>query len=250
MIKDLKILELDYETSPQIGYFFGSIWETNIIKVIRHEQVLTASYKWYGEKTVHVVGQNDFKDYIPGVLNDKSLIEFLAPIIAEADFLVAHNGDNFDFKVFNTRLLAHRLPPMPDVKTFDTKKLARGKFHFPSNKLNDIADFLGVGQKLQHHGLDMWLGCENGNESDWKTMKKYDKQDTILMDKIFTIILPYVKLPAMFDKVNDELKRCPNPICGSDDVSLQGYRILASGKKKRRYQCNVCGKWGHGNKEV
>jgi len=56
----LKILILDFETSPAKGYFFGHIWETNIIEVIEYEQVLSVAWKWYGEKSVHVMGQDDF----------------------------------------------------------------------------------------------------------------------------------------------------------------------------------------------
>lgn len=247
-MKDLKILLLDFETSPAKGYFFGSIWETDIVKVIEYEQILSVSWKWYGEKKVHVLGQDDFKDYKPGKLNDKLLVEKFAKELEKADYVVAHNGISFDFKVFNTRLLHYRIKPMPDYKVFDTKVLARGKFHFPSNKLNDIADFLGIGEKTKHPGISMWLGCEQGIQKDWNIMKKYDKQDTILLDKIFKILLPYVKLPVLFNKLDETFAYCK--ICGSSHLQRRGEEITVSGVRKPRYQCQDCGKWGYVNKKT
>ena len=79
-----RILSLDYETSPQKGYFFGPIWETNIIEVIEHTTILCVGYKW-DDGPVKVIGQSDFKDYKKGVLNDESLVKFFAPLLKEAD---------------------------------------------------------------------------------------------------------------------------------------------------------------------
>jgi predicted PolB exonuclease-like 3'-5' exonuclease len=244
MINKPKILLLDYETSPAKGYFFGSIWETNIVKVIEYEQILSVSWKWYGEKGVHVKGQDDFKGYKKGVLNDEAIVRFFAKELEKADFVVAHNGVSFDFKVFNTRLLNYRMKPMPEFRVFDTKTLVKSRFHLPSNKLNDIADFLGIGEKLKHTGFSMWLGCEAGNKKDWATMKKYDRQDTVLLDKIFTIIFPYVKVPTMFNKIDKDSPQCSNPSCNSFHLQARGFSILSSGVRKSRYQCQDCGKWG------
>lgn len=119
--KKPNILSLDYETSPSKGYFFGSIWETNIIEKIEDEQILCVGYKWNDEK-VKVVGQDDFKGYKKGVLNDKELVKFFANILEQADIVSCHNGDQFDIKVFNTRLLFHGMKPIPIKKSFDTKK--------------------------------------------------------------------------------------------------------------------------------
>jgi DNA polymerase elongation subunit (family B) len=173
MSSSLKVLILDYETSPAKGYFWGSIWETNIIEVIEYEQILCVGWRWYGEKKAHVIGQDDFKSYKKGKLNDKDLVKFFVPILQKADVIIGHNSDQFDIKVFNTRLLHYRLPTIPINKSIDTKKISKGQFHLPSNKLDDIADFLEIDRKLAHTGKNMWLGCEQGVEKDWRLMKKY-----------------------------------------------------------------------------
>lgn len=239
MNKQLKILEIDYESSPAKGYFFGGIWETNIIEVIEYEQILSIAWKWHGENKIHVVGQDDFKRYKPGVLNDKDLISFFVPIIEQADIVVGHNSDNFDNRVLNTRLLAHGFKPIPPFKSFDTKKIAKSKFHLPSNKLDDIADFLGIERKLAHTGKNMWLGCEQGNEKDWKMMKDYNKRDILILDKVLDKIIPFMKFTNEF---TENGIKCPNPTCGSTHMTKSKRRMCATGFKQQ-YQCQKCGSY-------
>jgi DNA polymerase elongation subunit (family B) len=235
-----RILSLDYETSPAKGYFFGSIWETNIIEVIEYEQILCVAYKW-NDGTVKVIGQDDFKGYKKGVLNDKSLVEFFAPILEQADVVSAHNGDRFDLPVFNTRLLAHGLAPVPITKSFDTKKIAKNMFHLPSNKLDDIADFLNIGRKLSTH-KSLWMGCENGDKASWKYMKKYCGCDVLLQYEVLKKILPFAKQTEDFIFINQDGITCPNPLCLSKHITKDKRRIVKGGYKQQ-YQCQACGSY-------
>lgn len=235
-----RVLSFDLETSPAKGYFFGSIWETNIIEVIEHEQILCVGYKW-DDEPVKVVGQDDFKSYKKGVLDDKELMMFLAPLIDRADIVSAHNGDQFDIKVFNTRLLAHGLPPVPVAKTFDTKKQAKSVFHFSSNKLDDIADFLGIGRKLSTH-KSLWFGCEKGDPKSWSYMKKYCKLDVALQYEVLKRILPFTKQTSDFVSVNKEGITCPSPLCLSKHMTKSKLRQVKGGVKQQ-YQCQDCGSY-------
>jgi DNA polymerase elongation subunit (family B) len=238
--KEPIVLSFDFESSPAKGYFFGSIWETNIIEVIEHEQILCVAYK-FGDEPVKVIGQDDFKEYKKGVLNDKELVKFFAPILAKADVVSGHNSDQFDIKVFNTRLLAHGLEPIPIHKSFDTKKIARAMFHLPSNKLDDIADFLGIGRKLSTH-KSLWFGCEKGDEKSWKYMKNYCKIDVALQYEVLKKVLPFAKQSGDFIFVNKDGITCPNPICLSTHMTKHKYKIVKGGKKIQ-YQCKSCGSY-------
>lgn len=238
--REPRILSLDYETSPGKGYYFGSIWETNIIEIIEHEQILCVGYKW-DDGPVKVVGQSDFKGYKKGILNDEALVKFFAPILKEADVVSAHNGDQFDIKVFNTRLLAHGLEPVPVTKTFDTKKIAKSMFHLPSNKLDDIADFLKIGRKLNTY-KKLWFDCERGDEKAWKYMKKYCGMDVSLQYEVLKRILPFVKQTGDFLFVNEDGVTCPSPLCQSFRMVKSKERIVKGGYKMQ-YQCMDCGSY-------
>ena len=66
-----------------------------------------------------------------------------------ANEMVGHNGDKFDLAWIRTRCLFHKIEMFPAYVTIDTLKIARSKFRFNSNRLNYIADFLGLGQKIK-----------------------------------------------------------------------------------------------------
>ena len=238
--KEPRILSLDYETSPQKGYFFGSIWETNIIEVIEHTTILCVGYKW-DNGPVKVIGQNDFKGYKKGVLNDKELIKFFAPLLKEADIVSCHNGDRFDIPMFNTRLLAHGLEPVPISKSFDTKKIAKSMFNLPSNKLDDIADFLKIGRKLNTY-KKLWFDCERGDPKAWKYMKKYCGMDVSLQYEVLKKVLPFAKQTGDFVFVNQDGITCPNPLCLSTYMTKSHNKIVKGGYK-RQYQCQKCGSY-------
>ncbi|MFA5695861.1 MAG: ribonuclease H-like domain-containing protein [Bacilli bacterium] len=238
--KEPRILSLDYETSPQKGYYFGPNWETSILENIEYTTILCVGYKW-DDGPVKVVGQNDFKGYKKGVLDDEALVKFFAPILKEADIVSAHNGDQFDVKVFNTRLLKHKLDPIPLNKTFDTKKIAKNMFYFPSNKLDDIADFLDIGRKLNTY-KQLWFGCEKGDEKSWKYMKKYCGQDVALQYEVLKRVLPFAKQSGDFVYVNPEGITCPNPLCLSTHMTRSKNKIVKGGIK-RQYQCQDCGSY-------
>lgn len=238
--KEPRILSLDYETSPQKGYFFGSVWETDIIKVIEDTSILCVGYRW-DDGPIKIVGQDDFKGYKKGILNDKALVEFFAPILKQADVVSAHNGDAFDIKIFNSRLLFHGLEPVPITKSFDTKKIARANFNLPSYKLDDIARFLGIGQKLSTY-KQLWFDCEAGNEKAWKYMKKYCGMDVALQYEVLKRVLPYAKQTGDFIFVNPEGITCPNPMCLSSYMTKSKTKIVKGGFKQQ-YQCQDCGSY-------
>ncbi len=239
--KKPKILELDFETSPAKGYFFGNIYETSILEIIEYSQILCVAWKWHGENKVNVIGQNDFKSYKKGILNDKELVAYFAKLIEEADAVSAHNGDKFDIPTFNTRLLAHGFKPVPITRTIDTKKIARKAFNLPSNKLDYIADFLGIQRKLSTD-KKLWLDCEKGVEKAWSYMKKYCANDVILQSEVMVRILPFVKQSINFNTVMGTTYQCPNITCGGFNTQKRGYAI-SSTNKYQRWQCQDCGTW-------
>lgn len=240
MSQKCNVIYLDYETSPQLGYFFGNSYDTQIIKVKEHEQILSASYA-FNDGAVHVIGQCDFKGYKPGVLNDKELVKFISEQINKADFTIAHNGDQFDNRVLNSRLAFHGLPPVSTKKSLDTKKIAK-KLHLPSNRLNDIAQFFGIGEKMHHAGIEMWFGCMEGDPKYWNMMKKYDKQDTVLLRKIAKKLMPFSTQINDFIRVNNLDVNCSNVLCGSKNLTKSKLRRVAGGFKQQ-YQCRDCGRY-------
>src|SRR6516164_8969462 len=121
---DAKILFLDIETAPSLGWVWGK-WEQNVIDFKRDWYVLSFAYKWAGDKKVTAKGLNDYKGYQKDRENDKALLADIWELLDETDIVVAHNGDKFDLPKINTRLLQHKNVPPSPYKTVDTLKIAR-----------------------------------------------------------------------------------------------------------------------------
>jgi len=229
-----KILFIDLETSPNLGYIWEK-YEQNVLSFVTERDLLCFAYKWEGEKAVKVHSLEE--------CTIKELVGKLHKLFNEAEIIIAHNGDGFDIKMSNTFFIKNGFNPPSPYKTIDTLKIARSKFKFNSNKLNDLGEYLGLGRKVETGGFSLWLGCLKGDNKSWILMRKYNKQDVALLEKIYLKLrswgtnLPTVKIGMV----------CP--ACGSSNLQKRGWNI-AKAYMTQRYQCISCGKWSCSNKKI
>ena len=231
-----KILLLDIETSPNIGYTWGK-WEVDVIEFIQNWHLLSFSYKWLGGKT-EVRALPDYPCYKAGS-DDKNLIKDLWKLLDEAEIVVAQNGDKFDIRKINTRFLHFKMSPPSPYRTVDTLKIARKHFAFNSNKLNDISQDLGEGEKFKHEGFGLWKGCMAGDKRSWDLMKKYNKQDVELLEKAYRRFLPFAANHPNMAVYSGEMS-CSK--CGSSRLQARG-EIVNRTSQYQRWQCMSCGGW-------
>lgn len=177
-----KILFFDIETTPFVSYTWG-LWETDVVKVIDNSYILCVAYKWKGGRMKFIRTNG----------NDKKLCEELHELFSEADIIVAHNGDKFDIKKTNARLIYWGMTPPEQYKTIDTLKLAKKHFSFPRNKLDSLGEFFDLGRKVKHEGIDLWDLCMKGDAVAWKRMERYNRQDVVLLEKVYNKLLPWMK---------------------------------------------------------
>lgn len=233
--KKPRILLYDIETAPNLAYVWGK-YQQDVIAYEEEWYMLSFAYKWFDGRRIYCHTINEFSDR-PG--SDKSLVKKLWKLFDEADIIIAHNGDAFDNKKSNARFLYWNMKPPSPYKTIDTLKIARRYFKFNSNRLDDLAKILRLGQKVKHAGFDLWLGCMQGDESAWKTMIKYNKHDVNLLEKI------YMRLRAWTDNhpnvsALDRPDACP--ACGSSSLESKGWKYMKT-RRYRQYKCRNCGKW-------
>lgn len=163
-------LFFDIETSPNIGLFWEAGYKKNIdvSNIIQERAIICICYKWEEEKEVYSLNW-DAKQ------NDKTMLQKFILVANQANELVGHNGDKFDLAWIRTRCLFHHIEMFPKYTTIDTLKVARSKFRFNSNRLNYIADFLGLGQKIKTE------------YSLWKDILL--KKDKVAMDNMIKYLL-------------------------------------------------------------
>ena len=221
-----KILLIDIETLPALGFFWDHPWETSIIAVEKEWQILSFSYKWLGEKP---------KTYI-NHRTDRFLMLKIWKLLDEARLVIAQNGDKFDIRKINARFLYWGLGPPSPYKTIDTLKVARKYFAMLSNRQDDMGEYLGTGRKIKVD-KDLWLDCIRGNKEALKRMKEYNEQDIVLLEKNYLRLRPWIYNHWPLDR---EKLGCPR--CGSENIQRRGFYYAISTTYHKIY-CNDCKGW-------
>ena len=232
-----KRLYFDIETSPNIGFFWTAGFKLNISteSIIKERAIICICYKWEEDKVTHSLNWDSKQ-------NDKKMLQDFIKVANEADELVGHNGDKFDLAWVRTRCLFHRIDMFPTYTTIDTLKVARSKFKFNSNKLNYIAKYLGIGQKI-HTDYDLWKDIVlNKDKEAMDKMIKYCKMDVILLEKVHKELSLHIPAKTHYGVIFGAYKgSCPE--CGSDDIVRNNKRVTATGVVKVQMRCNTCGKF-------
>ncbi len=219
----------------EVSYNIVSTWRTGYKinlgpeNIIKERAIICACWKFQGESRVHSV-QWDKNQC------DKALLIKLSEAINEADEIVMHNGDKFDLPWIRTRCLFHKLPPLPsDIKTVDTLKWARRLYYFNSNKLDYIAQYLGLGGKLKT-GFDLWKNIVlHKDDNSLIKMVTYCKRDTTLLEKVWEILRVTVKHKTHTGVLlGGSSWMCPHT--GSTNVKTSKTKISASGTTSYQMQ--------------
>lgn len=230
-------LFFDIETSPNIGLFWEAGFKKNIdySNIIQERAIICICYKWEEEKEVYAL-QWDSKQ------NDKAMLQKFIEVANQANELVGHNGDKFDLAWIRTRCLYHKIDMFPKYTTIDTLKVARSKFKFNSNRLNYIADFLGIGQKIKTE-YSLWKDILlKKDKVAMDKMIKYCKKDVVLLEQVHKALSKHIEPKTHYGVIfGQDRGSCPE--CGSDDLVRKDRRILASGLIKLVLKCNTCGKY-------
>ena len=238
----MNILYLDIETTTQEGHFFGNEWEARIIEQTREWSMLSMAWAWNDGK-IQYRDITNTAGYTKGDLDDFFLTRKVHSLMEQADMWVAHHGDGFDLPRIRTRSLLQGHGPLPPGFSLDTKKEASRIFgrYGQSNSLDAWSKRLGLGEKLDHQGYQLWLDCQAGDPKAWKVMEAYNKHDVVLLRKLYYAIAPYVGgLNAGF--WNKGVSTCPNPLCGSTDLQMRGLKYTAV-SEFQQFQCNTCGRY-------
>lgn len=193
--------------------------------------------KYYGEKKV----------YFDSIRKSgaKKMAKSIHKLLSEADAVIHYNGERFDIPTLNKEFILHGMTPPEPYKQIDLLRTCRQNFRFASNKLDFIAQSLGVGAKVHHKGQELWSACMDKKRSDhksaWKVMEKYNKGDVLLTEKLYERLLPWIKNHPNVPLYNrHEGIRCPS--CDSENVTSQGTKRTKTATY-RQFKCQDCGSW-------
>lgn len=235
----MKTLFLDVETSPAQAFVWGLFDQTiSLNQIIDSSSVLCWSAKWLGKKEVMFDSVFESKH--------KKMLSGIHKLLDEADVIVHYNGRKFDIPVLNREFLLHNMPPPAPSRQVDMLQVARSRFRFQSNKLDYVAQALGLGKKTPHEGFTLWVKCMEKDPEAWKRMKQYNIQDTVLLEKVYEKMLPWIPNHPNANLYNNR-PGCPR--CGGHKLQARGTAKTIGGVYQR-YQCTECGGWSKGTKAI
>lgn len=228
----MKILHLDIETAPNKVYCWG-LWNQNVSinQIVEPGYTMCWAAKWDDNR--EVMFDSLFKS--PEI----DMLMKMWQLLDEADAVVHYNGEKFDIPTLNREFIRYGLAPPSPYHHIDLLRVVKKRFKFPSNKLDYVAQTLGLGAKTQHSGMELWKGCMDNDPKSWKIMERYNKQDVRLLPKLYRELLPWIKNHpnhALYETSDRPV--CPN--CGSKKVKKNGTETTLT-MKYQRYKCTCCG---------
>lgn len=230
----MKILLLDIEISPTLVTVWG-LWNQNInINAIQgNSEVLSWAAAWHGADHVEYSSL--------GMTSKKNMLKEIYTLLEEADVVITYNGDRFDLKILNQEFMLMGWTPPAPYKSLDLLKTMKSRFRGTSNKLDYWLKRLGLGQKVEHRGYQLWLDCMNKVAGAYEEMETYNIGDVVQLEKLYDRVLPWIKNHPNRSVYEDSLV-CPT--CGGNHFQSRGFTTVSS-LRYRRFQCQAdgCGTW-------
>lgn len=237
----MRILLLDIETAPNLAYVWG-MWQQNISmdKIVSNGHVLCWAAKWYGSNEMMFSSVNED--------TPKQMLRKAHRLLDEADAVVHYNGSSFDIPTLNKEFLTTGMTPPAPYKQIDLLTVVRDRFRFPINKLDYVAQTLGLGEKVRHPGFQMWVDCMAGDGAAWTKMEKYNRQDVLLLEKLYDKLKPWVRNHPNVGAFDGRPEACPH--CGEEGQMQRRGTSVTLDTTYQRYQCGGCGAWSRGKKAL
>lgn len=237
----LKILYFDIETAPllaHVWHVFGDY--VGIDQLVNDSFVLCWAAKWDGQKKIisdRLTPQEALDQ------DDSRIIASLADLIRQADVVVAHNGDSFDLPVLRKRLLLMGEEPLGPVQSIDTYQLSKRNFKMEMNKLDFLADRLGVGRKIKTE-FSLWREAYQGDEKALREMERYNKYDVVLLEEVFNRMRPHVNGLIRLHEAETEWDfLCTN--CGTEGIEnfMRRGTVRTKASTFQQWMCKECHKY-------
>lgn len=228
----MKILTLDIEMSPNLADVW-TLWQANVsLAQLRDSaRMICFAATWRGEKSIQF-----YSEWQHG---RDGMVAAAHALVSEADVVVGYNSKQFDYRHLQREFLLAGLPPTPPATHVDLYQVVRKEFKFPSNKLDYVAQQLGLGAKLSHAGHELWVKVLSGDAKAQATMQKYNVQDVRLTEQLYDRLLPWIRNHPNRN-LHTEIEGCPS--CGSVHLQRRGVQRTRI-STFHRYHCQDCGAW-------
>lgn len=238
------ILLLDIETSP--GEYYSWSREPSYLPpemMIKDWGILCWGAKWLFQP--EIMGQV-VKPKEAINRTEESILGGIWSLMDKAHIVITQNGIKFDIKKLNTKFIKWGYVPPSYYASVDTLKVAREKFDFTYNSLEELGrELLGLEEGKIKMRMSDWKQCVKGDEDSLYKMLDYCKNDVApLLEDVYLVERPWITGHPnlnLFSKLDIEV--CPN--CESPDIKIGGEYPTPQGLWKG-IRCQSCGAFGRG----
>ena len=232
-----KTLFYDIETTLAKSYHFGQ-WKQclGVKQQVQEGHLLSHAWAWNDEDVVgSILTREEILNHDP----ERLVLEAWA-LLDNADIVVAHYGKKFDIPKLNGYFLKYGLQPPSPYKVVDTKEISSKKFLLPFNSLEYLAKSLGVQQKIDNSGIQLWIDCDHGKQEALDEMLAYNIGDVEALRDVYNRLITWDNNGVNMALYNDgHTALCTH--CGSDDItSLDGKYAYTAQRKYSLFRCNSC----------
>lgn len=231
-----KILTWDIESKPHLVYTWG-LWDQNIgiTQIKEHGGMICFAAKWLGSDEVMFYSEFEHGKH--------EMIKAAHDLLSEADIVVGYNSDNYDNKRINNEFLEQHLGPVKPFMSIDLIKTNRKRFDLASRKLDYIARYTGIGQKIENAGFQLWIDCMANDPEAWAKMKEYNIGDVIVTEDLYKELQPWLFNVPHFGMWTTNGDCCP--YCGSVSLTDAG-ESHTKVQTYPLYRCDDCTGWSRG----
>ena len=232
-----RILFYDIETTLAKSYHFGQFKQyLGVKQQVQEGHLLSHAWAWNdGDVIGSILTREEILNHDP----ERLVLEAWA-LFDNADIIVAHYGKKFDIPKMNGYFLKYGLQPPSPFKVVDTKEISSKKFLLPFNSLEYLAKALGVQQKIDNSGIQLWIDCDHGKQESLDEMLAYNIGDVEALRDVYNRLITWDNNGVNMALYNDEHEAlCTH--CGSDNiVPLDGKYTYTAQRKYSLYRCNSC----------
>lgn len=168
---------------------------------------------------------------------DYHLVKAIHGMMEQDDIFVSWYGTGYDWPFLKTRIMLAGLSPMPPLKHVDLYYTCRANLKLHSNRLQGASETLGCPLSKTPVRADIWLKAQRGDLPSLAYVAKHCKLDVEILTWVYHKLSPYVRQhPHVSTR-----EACRG--CGGATWQSRGITTTVGGVKKRRIQCQGCGRW-------
>lgn len=228
----MKLLTIDIETRPNVCYTWGLRKQfVAINQIVESGALLCFAAKFNDSREMHFHAEWE---------GEKRMTRALWRLLDEADAVAGWNSDRFDVRWIQAQFLKHGMGKASPFALVDLMKSVRKQVALPSYKLDYVAQWLGVGRKVDTGGFELWRDVIAGSAKARALMRKYNINDVRITEAVYEKLHAKGWVLGLPNQSIDDGDVCPN--CGGGHYQRRGYNRSKT-RKYARLQCVDCGTW-------